>query len=104
MPRLAAALLAERDEVRLAALLFFGVFLFADGRLAADAFRDDFLAGVVARFADDFFADFVPGLLPRAFDPLRLPLLFPPDFPRDFLARVAMVLLLGVGVDIDCRG
>jgi hypothetical protein len=102
-------LLAERDEPRLAALLFFAAFLFADGPPAADDFRDDFLAGVVARFADDFFADdffadFVPGLLPRAFDPLRLPLLFPPDFPRDFLARVAMVLLLGVGVEIDCRG
>jgi hypothetical protein len=76
------------------------------GLFAADDFfallarlGDDFLAG---RFADAFFADFDPPL--RAAGLPRLPPVVPPDFPRDFLARVAMILLLGVGGEIQHGG
>src|SRR5262249_16457668 len=78
----------ERDDfflmtVFLTTTVFFDAALRADPRLATTLFAD-------------FFADFADAeRQPRALDPPRfLPTGF---FPRDFLARVAMMLLLGVG-------
>jgi hypothetical protein len=66
------------------------------GRLAADFFfvalRFAGRAFFVERFADDV-------RLVRRFDALRLLAFLLPDFLRDFLARAAMTLLLGVGDD-----
>jgi hypothetical protein len=67
-------------------------------------FADDFFIDI-PRLADAFFADrfadFADADLPlRAFDPPRLLADFLTDFPRDFLARVAMTLLLGVGREL----
>jgi hypothetical protein len=96
---------------------------FTAGRLAADflidgVFAEDFFPALPPRLADAFFAeavferrvvddflpaDFAPDDFRADFDPpardADLPCLpvVPPDFPRDFLARVAMILLLGVG-------
>jgi hypothetical protein len=66
------------------------------GRLAEDFF------GAAPRFAGraffpERFADAARPL--RRFDALRLLALLLPDFLRDFLARAAMTLLLGVGDD-----
>jgi hypothetical protein len=44
-----------------------------------------------------FFADFATERRAVALDAFFLPTFLPPDFPRDFLARVAMMLLLGAG-------
>src|SRR5262245_28468289 len=71
---------------------------------AALFFADDFFIDI-ARFADAFFADRFADLADadvplRAFDPPRLLADFLTDFPRDFLARVAMTLLLGVGREL----
>jgi hypothetical protein len=94
--------------------------VFTAGRLACDFL----IAGRFAEdddFADDFFAPprpadafllepFAEVCLPdfdppaRAADLPRLPPVLPPDFPRDFLARVAMILLLGVGGEIQHGG
>jgi len=66
-------------------------------------FTDDFFIDI-RRLADAFFADrfadFADADLPRAFEPPRLVADFLTDFPRDFLARVAMTLLLGVGGEL----
>jgi hypothetical protein len=93
------------------------------GRLAAVApfFALFFNAGP----RDDFFAAFfiellragprlAPALLaaaflaglapPRVFAPPRFFPVLPPDFVRDFLARVAMMLLLGVGGEVQHGG
>ncbi len=59
-----------------------------DPFLAEPFVADVFLAG-------PFLADAEP--LDRSAGPLRFPLLLPPDFPRDFLPRVAMFHFLGVG-------
>jgi hypothetical protein len=92
--------------------------VFTRGRFAATAGRDTFFADdffalatrrragvtflIAGRLADDFFAAFFALL--RVVGPLRLLPLLAADFPRDFLARVAMILLLGVGGEIQVRG
>jgi hypothetical protein len=70
--------------------------------------RDDFFAAFFTellragpRFAAAFFAVFAP---PRDFAPPRFLPVLPPDFVRDFLARVAMILLLGVGGEMQDGG
>jgi hypothetical protein len=79
---------------------FFAEDFFTAGFLADDArFAEDLRAG--DRLAVPFFADLAP---PRAFGPLRFFPVLPPDFVRDFLARVAMILLLGVGGEIQNGG
>jgi len=78
--------------------LFFIPLLFAAERFADDSFADFFTAG--PRLADvDFLLErFVAdALLERFFDALPFDAALPLDFLRDFLARVAMILLLGVG-------
>ena len=108
--RFTAGRLAELDRV----VVFFpadllAVDFFAPDFFAADPLRradfavgrcaEDFFADFLADFFADFFADFAP--LERDFDPPRLLPVLLPDFPRDFLARVAMILLLGVGGEIQ---
>jgi hypothetical protein len=67
----------------------FGLDFFADALFEEPRFAELLTAG---RFAD---------LLARDFDPPRalVPFLVAADFLRDFLARVAMMFLLGVGVN-----
>jgi hypothetical protein len=107
--RLTAGRLAELERVEvffpvdfLAADFFAPDFFPADPLLWADfavgRCAEDFFADFLADFFADFFADFVP--LERDFDAERLLLVLLPDFLRDFLARVAMILLLGVGGEI----
>jgi len=69
------------------------------GRLAA-------LFLIAGRFVDFFVAPrlavlsfFPERLADERFETLRLLAVLPPDFLRDFLARAAMTLLLGVGDD-----
>jgi hypothetical protein len=93
--------------LRFAPLRLTALFLIA-GRFAARFLID-------GRFADDFF-DAAPRFAGRAFfaerfadatrrarrfPAVRLLALLPPDFLRDFLARAAMTLLLGVGVMVN---
>jgi hypothetical protein len=90
--------------LRFAPLRLTALFLIA-GRFAAR-----FL--IAGRFAEDFL-DAAPRFAGRAFFPerfadaarrfpaVRLLALLPPDFLRDFLARAAMTLLLGVGVMVN---
>jgi hypothetical protein len=64
----------------------------------ADFFGAAFFFADVPRFLDPAFTLFLEDLadaarLPRDLDALRFALR---DFPRDFLARVAMMLLLGI--------
>ena len=68
------------------------------GRLTAPFFL------AVARFGELFFTDLLAdfadaGRRALALDPplLGFPSYYSSDFPRDFLARVAMILLLGAG-------
>jgi len=86
-------------ELFFAALFFvagrFAARFLIAGRFAADFFFAPRFAGrafFVERFADD-------ARLVRRFNALRLLAFLPPDFLRDFLARAAMTLLLGVGDD-----
>jgi hypothetical protein len=93
----------------LLALVFFTAGRFAARRVAffgalfRAALRGTRFAAArfAGRFAGRFTADF---FLALAFVPPRLLPFLPPDFPRDFLARVAMILLLGVGSKKLARG
>jgi hypothetical protein len=62
---------------------------FADADLAGPRFAELLSVGRLLDFrADDC-------------EPPRALLFLPPDFPRDFLARAAMIFLLGVGGERD---
>jgi len=69
----------------------------ADARFGLDFFAD--VVFVELRFADRFTAGPFADFRARDFEPPRALVFVPPDFLRDFLARVAMIFLLGVGVN-----
>ena len=71
----------------------------ADARFGLDFFAD--VVFVELRFADRFTAGPFADFRARDFEPPRALFLVPPDFLPDFLARVAMILLLGVGVKVS---